>query len=117
MDRTYCDGHAGFTPVDLSRIPTLLKRGILAGLWREGGAADEPPDMLWTIDDNGWIYELPITNAGTAQYHGYPLLPSDAFAKQVIEVYSAWALTATRVQLQQDPSIINAMNAAQGRYR
>ena len=80
VDRTYCDGHAGFTPVDLSRIPALLKRGILAGLWREGGVADGPPDMLWTIDDNGWIYELPITNAGTVPGVGRSRAAADPIA-------------------------------------
>lgn len=82
-ERTYCDEHANFTKADIGRIPVLMERGIKLCLWsesRRGGT----PNLLWTIDDNGWIYELRTTNATQCQYHGYPILQGDAFARQVL---------------------------------
>ncbi len=83
VERTYCDEHAGFGKDDFVRIPTLLARGMMLGLWSEQNDG-EAPGLLWTIDDSGWIYELRITNAGQTQYHGYPVLPGDAFARHVL---------------------------------
>lgn len=83
VERTYCDAHAGFGREQSTKIPVLLKRGVMLGLWsdqREGGI----PSLLWTIDESGWIFELRVTNAGQLQYHGYPVLPADAFARHVL---------------------------------
>lgn len=115
-ERTYCDAHADFNPADVARIPILLRRGILAGLWAEY-SKDTPPRMLWTVDDNGWIYELRITNAGLGQYHGYPVLPSDAFSRKVMEAFMAWASSDGAGELQRDPGIRVAAAAMQDRYR
>jgi hypothetical protein len=82
-ERTYCDGHARFGKGDLERIPALLVRGVMLGLW-SAQANGDAPSLLWTIDESGWIFELRITNPGQAQYHGYPVLPSDAFARHVL---------------------------------
>lgn len=83
VERTYCDAHAHFGKKDFSRIPDLLIRGVMLGLWSEqkDGAF---PCLLWTIDESGWIFELRITNADQALYHGYPLLPEDAFARHIL---------------------------------
>lgn len=81
-DRTLCDTHAGFSKKDLSRIPALLVRARTAGL---------TGNLIWTIDDNGWIYELQITNVTQNEWHGYPMLPSNPFARQVWMRFSAWA--------------------------
>lgn len=82
-ERTYCDAHADFGKKDFIRIPTLLVRGVMLGLWSDQNDGDAPR-LLWTLDENGWIFELRITNAGQAQYHGYPVLPGDAFARHVL---------------------------------
>lgn len=65
-DRTLCDDHAGFNKADLSRIPALFARAHAAGL---------AGNLIWSVDDNGWIYELQITNTGLNEWHGYPMLP------------------------------------------
>jgi hypothetical protein len=111
-DRTYCDAHANFGKHDFSRIPTLLKRGILLGLWSDGAG---PPDMLWTIDDNGWIYEMPVTNIVQHDYHGYPLLPGDAFVAQLLARSRAFDPAGFTVQI--DPDIHAAIAAAEAHYR
>jgi len=81
-DRTLCDEHAQFQNTDIQRIPSLLGRARDAPLFG---------NLIWTIDDNGWIYELAVTNSGHNTWHGYPLLPRDRFARQVWERFDDWA--------------------------
>lgn len=82
-ERTYCDAHANFGKEDHRRIPALLVRGVMLGLWSDQDNA-EAPNLLWTLDESGWIFELRITNSDQAQYHGYPVLRGDAFARHVL---------------------------------
>ena len=88
-DATLCDEHAGFGPQDCKRIPVLLRRGARAGLLGQDCRAGIPR-VLWTIDDNGWIYEARLTNHVACEYHGYPIRPSEAIARQVYERFSQW---------------------------
>jgi hypothetical protein len=85
-DATYCDGHAQFAPADMARAPNLLRRGILAGLVGHNLAQGDPT-LVWSIDDNGWIYEARVTIPSRAVYHGYPVLQSEAIARPVIARY------------------------------
>jgi hypothetical protein len=89
-DDTYCDGHAGSRPADMARTGRLLRRGLLAGLIGHNDKQGDPT-LIWTVDDDGWVYEGRITTPTQALYHAYPLLPSDAFAKIVIARYAEWA--------------------------
>lgn len=82
-DRSLCDAHTGFTKPDLARVPFLFGRAKQAGL---------AGNLIWTVDDTGWIYELQVTNAGQNEWHGYPVLPSDPFAQQIWDRFSDWAL-------------------------
>lgn len=115
-ERTYCDAHAQFKPEDCARIPLLLRRGIGLGLWSERGDEDGPA-LLWTIDDNGWIFELRVTNAGLAQYHGYPVVPGDAFALHVLTRAREVAFAGGDFQIQDDPNLASAVAAAEAFYR
>ncbi len=81
-DRTLCDDHAGFGKHDLARIPTLVKRSAAARLIG---------NLIWTVDDTGWIYELEVTNHIQNEWHGYPLRTTDPFARQVWQRFSRWA--------------------------
>ncbi len=81
-DRTLCDTHAGFGPDDRARIMRLLGRAQSASL---------VGNFIWTIDDNGWIYELTVTNISQNQHHGYPLRPGEAITQQVFSRFEAWA--------------------------
>ena len=92
-DATFCDEHAGFTPADMERIPWLLERGVMAGLTSDSMASGVPR-LVWTVDDNGWVYEARLTNVGGALYHGYPLLPGDVVATQVLGRFTRWAYDA-----------------------
>lgn len=115
-ERTYCDEHAGFRKTDVSRAPALLRRGIQLGLCSDR-KSDDVPVMLWTIDDNGWIYELRVTNVGLFQYHGYPVLTNDAFAKQVLARARHVAFEVGGLRMQNDPNVGAAIVAAEAFYR
>lgn len=116
VERTYCDAHSGFRLADFGRIPVLLLRGVMLGLWSDqskGGA----PNLLWTIDDTGWIFELRITNSVQTQYHGYPLLQGDAFARQVLMRAREVAFAGDQFPLDRDPGAPAAIAAAEIFYR
>lgn len=81
-DRTLCDDHAVLGKHDLVRIPALFGRAAAARLFG---------NLIWTIDDTGWIYELAVTNRVRNEWHGYPLLKDDTFARQVWDRFRRWA--------------------------
>ncbi len=104
-DDSFCDGHAGFAPEDMARVGDLLERGIRAGLIGHRDVQGDPT-ILWSVDDNGWIYEMRITVPTQAIYHGYPLLVGDAFAKKVISRYTQYVYAHPQLAL--GPSLENA---------
>lgn len=109
-DPTLCDEHAGFTPDDVPRITALLERGILAGLFGKTAKKGDP-GIIWTVDDNGWIYEAQLTNPGYGAYHAYPVLPNEAIAKKVLVRYADY------VAEKNDPVLETSLKLARGRYR
>lgn len=115
-ERTYCDAHAKFGKEASDRIPSLLSRGVMLGLWSEQTTGDVP-SLLWTLDESGWIFELRITNAGQAQYHGYPVLPGDAFARQVLGKAREVAFNGDPLPTGQDAGLQTAIAAAERFYR
>ncbi len=116
VERTYCDAHAHFGKGDFVRTPDLLKRGVMLGLWSDQIDTDVPR-LLWTIDENGWIFELRITNSAQAQYHGYPVLPGDAFARHVLVRAREVAFAEKEFSVDQDPKAQAAIAAAEAFYR
>lgn len=82
-DATLCDD-AAFRPDQMSRIPSLLRRGIRAGLIGHTGRT------LWTVSDDGWIFEARETNRDTDQHHGYPVLPEETIARLVYDRFADW---------------------------
>lgn len=86
-DSTLCDTHAGFNKEQIGVIPRLLRRGIKAGLIASSTR------LIWTISDEGWIFEGRVTNIEQREYHGYPLRPSEPIAEAVYRRFSAWAAT------------------------
>jgi len=116
VERTYCDEHAKFGKEDFIRIPDLLKRGVMLGLWSDQNDGNVP-NMLWTIDHSGWIFELRITNSSQAQYHGYPVLPGDAFARHVLLRAREVAFAEGEFSINQDPEVQVAIAAAETFYR
>jgi hypothetical protein len=86
-DATLCDTHAGFGSVHMSAIPSLLGRGMRAGLLGTNR-------MLWTVADSGWIFEARLTNAVHVEYHGYPVRASEPIAEAVYARFSDWAASS-----------------------
>lgn len=115
-ERTYCDAHAKFSTENSHRIPALLKRGVMLGLWSDHHKKDAP-SLLWTLDESGWIFELRITNPGQLQYHGYPVLPGDAFARHVLTRAREIAFNKDEFPIGQDPGAQAAVVAAEIFYR
>lgn len=116
VERTYCDAHAHFGKADFVRTIDLLKRGVMLGLWSEQIERDVPR-LLWTIDESGWIFELRITNYAQVQYHGYPVLPGDAFARHVLVRAREVAFAEYEYSVGQDPKARAAIAAAEAFYR
>lgn len=108
-DATYCDGHANFAPADMARVPNLLRRGILAGLIGHNDRQGDPT-LLWTVDDNGWIYEGRLTIPSQALYHGYPVLRTEAVARVVIARYIQY------VYSRNIDALVRSAQEVQGRY-
>jgi len=115
-ERTYCDAHANFGKEDLHRIPALLVRGVMLGLWSDQSSEDVP-SLLWTLDESGWIFELRITNPAQAQYHGYPVLPGDAFARHILGRAREVAFNDSEFPADKDPGVQAAIAAAEIFYR
>jgi len=115
-ERTYCDAHAQFRKESLQQINRLLARGVMLGLWSEQNSGDVP-SLLWTLDDRGWIFELRITNPAQAQYHGYPVLPGDVFARHVLVRAREMVLNGNEFPTAKDPGLSAAISAAEMFYR
>lgn len=90
-DATLCDEHAGFTPAKIRTIPRLVQRGLRAGLVGWG-------NLIWTVGDDGWIFEGRPTNKVTSEYHGYPVLEWESIARLVYKRYGEWARTSGSTQ-------------------
>ena len=82
-DATLCDD-ADFEPGQMAEIPMLIRRGIRAGL------IGHTQRIIWTVADDGWIFEARETNRATAEFHGYPVLPTEAIAHAVFDRFSDW---------------------------
>lgn len=89
-DESLCDDHASVEPEDMPDVRKWLVRGIDAGRIGHVERAGVPT-IVWTVSDHGWIFEARVTNAGQAEYHGYPVRPSGAIAAMVIARFGGWA--------------------------
>jgi len=115
-ERTYCDAHAKFGKENHHRIPALLIRGVMLGLWSAQNNQNAP-SLLWTPDESGWIFELRMTNPGQLQYHGYPVLPGDAFARHVLLRAREVAFDTGAFPTDRDPGAQTAIAVAEIFYR
>ena len=49
------------------------------------GAGGGLPSPVWAVDDRtGVVYEARVTNPGTAEYHGFPVLDRDPLKGEII---------------------------------
>lgn len=84
-DASLCDEHADFRPDQMATIPDLIRRGIQAGL------IGDTRRIIWTVADDGWIYEARETNRDRHEFHGYPVRVNEAIAAPVCLRFLAWA--------------------------
>lgn len=93
-DATLCDAHAGFQPKNMSEIPRLLQRGVSSGLIGDVMTTQGIPHIIWTVGDDGWIFEGRLTNPEQTEYHGYPVRPTEPIAEHVYHRFTEWASTS-----------------------
>jgi hypothetical protein len=67
---------------------SLLRAGIVAGLiskqTREGF-----PSQIWSVREDGVVFEAELENSGLGQYHGYPMPFGDPFRLVVLARFGA----------------------------
>ncbi len=102
--------------VQRSRNNANRRLMVMLGLWSAQTSGDVP-SLLWTVAESGWIFELRITNADQAQYHGYPVLPGDAFARHVLNRARAVAHDEREFPVDKDSTARSAIAAAEIFYR
>ena len=68
----------------MAKVPALIPRGIRAGL------IGHTHRIIWTVADDGRIFEARETNRATAEFHGYPVLSTEAIARIVFNRFSDW---------------------------
>jgi hypothetical protein len=108
-DETQCDEHAGFHPSQIEDVVPMLRRGLRAGLI--GDVLQQGcPKIIWTIANTGWIFEARLTNSGLAEYHGYPVRPTEAIAEPVFRRFEDWST------LQNEAEDRSAMEAYRNLY-
>lgn len=88
-DETLCDRDANFRPDQMANVSALLRRGIRAGLIGKL-AVQGVPTIVWTVADDGWIFEARVTNPSQADYHGFPVRGSEAIAERVYVHFAQW---------------------------
>ena len=82
-DATLCN-EADFEPDQVAQVPALIQRGIRAGL------IGHTQRIIWTVADDGQIFEARETNRATSEFHGYPVLQTEAIARIVFNRFSEW---------------------------
>lgn len=85
-DKTLCDGANLFQrKVALKLLREGIQRGLVSEQWRHGY-----PQNVWAVTSEGIALEAQLENPGNGTYHGYPLLPDDAFSAQVLAHWRAY---------------------------
>lgn len=70
----------------LPEAKQLVARGIQYDMFSEL-QADGFPKFIWSVSENGEVFEAKTDRNGTGEYHGYPLEDEDAMYKYVISVW------------------------------
>jgi hypothetical protein len=69
--------------IPLDEAIKLLKNGIQYGLFSEP-RDDSFPKFIWSVSDEGEVFEAKTDSNGTGEYHGYPLEEEDMMYKYVM---------------------------------
>ena len=69
----------------------MLKEGLRRSMVPPG--SEGLPSPVWAVDDNtGQAYEARVTNRGTAEYHGYPVLDRDPLKDEILAKWQERAI-------------------------
>ena len=79
--KSLCDNAAIFLRSDaVNLLREGLRRGLVSCQQRNGW-----PQNIWAVTGHGLALEAMLENAAVGTYHGYPMLPEDPLAEEVIE--------------------------------
>lgn len=84
QNATLCDDAGIFTRADAK---VLLEAGASKGLV-DGRPSGEFPLLIWSVSDDGIVFEAELENATRGEYHGYPMPLSDPFRQEVLKAAS-----------------------------
>jgi hypothetical protein len=62
----------------------LLRSGTTKGLV-DVRSENEFPLLIWSVRDDGVVFEAQLENATKGEYHGYPMPLSDPFRLRIID--------------------------------
>ena len=84
-DKTLCDKAGIRSKADAL---SALRRGVLEGLissQRRGAF----PQNIWTVADDGAVFEAQLDNQEAGTYHGYPMPEADPFREVILHALEA----------------------------
>ncbi len=73
-------------PIDLNEAQQLVNSGIDYGLFSEP-QQDGYPKFIWSVSDQGEVFEAKTDTHGTGEYHGYPLEDEDEMYRYVKSIW------------------------------
>lgn len=79
----------------LDEARQLVASGIQYGLFSEP-QEDGFPKFIWSVSENGEVFEAKTDIHGTGEYHGYPLEDEDAMHKYVKSIWEERCQNAGR---------------------
>lgn len=85
--KSLCDAAQIF---DRAQAERLLQEGVCHGLVSEQ-EENGWPKVIWAVSDNGLALEARLDNAEQGTYHGYPIPPSDPFAREIVRLWQQQA--------------------------
>lgn len=82
--KTLCDGTRNIPKEEATR---LLVNGLIKGMFSPCNA-EQWPQNIWSLSNNGEIFEAELENCIRGVYHGYPM-PKNDFFRSVVN--TEWA--------------------------
>lgn len=79
IGKSVCDSPSISSRRDAAR---LLRSAIRLGMISKQRRGDWP-QKIWAVDDSDIVYEAQLSNKGTGEYHGYPMIKGDSFAAYI----------------------------------
>lgn len=74
-------------PILLPEAVKLVADGIERGMFSEP-QSDGFPKFIWSVSEQGEVFEAKTDRHGTGEYHGYPLEDEDSMRDHVLSVWN-----------------------------